>query len=43
MISPVRVYVDLMSQPARAAYIFCKAAGIPHQIIPVRIVNGDTR
>ena len=40
---PVRVYVDLMSQPARAVYIFCKATGIPHQIIPLRIVNGDTR
>jgi len=40
---PVKVYLDLMSQPARALYIFCKVSGIQHEIVPVRILKGDTK
>ena len=36
---PVKVYLDLMSQPARAMYIFCKATGIQHEIVPIRILK----
>ena len=36
---PVKVYLDLMSQPARAMYIFCKATGIQHEIVPIRIIK----
>eukprot|EP00088_Acartia_fossae_P010720 TRINITY_DN1536_c0_g1_i11.p1 TRINITY_DN1536_c0_g1~~TRINITY_DN1536_c0_g1_i11.p1 ORF type:complete len:252 (-),score=60.52 TRINITY_DN1536_c0_g1_i11:4-720(-) len=39
----LKVYLDLMSQPARAMYIFCKATGIQHEIVPVRILQGDTK
>merc|ERR1712002_933825 len=39
----LKVYADLMSQPARAVVIFCRAAGIPHQHVPVRITAGDTK
>jgi len=40
---PVKVYLDLMSQPARAMYIFCKATGIQHEIVPIRILKGDNK
>lgn len=39
----VRVFADLMSQPARATVIFCRVAGIEHKHVPIRITNGDTR
>merc|ERR1712154_690331 len=39
----LKVFADLMSQPARAMVIFCRAAGIPHEHVPVRITAGDTK
>eukprot|EP00092_Neocalanus_flemingeri_P034310 GFUD01037313.1.p1 GENE.GFUD01037313.1~~GFUD01037313.1.p1 ORF type:complete len:239 (+),score=80.54 GFUD01037313.1:147-863(+) len=39
----VKVFADLMSQPARAVVIFCRAAGIPHEHVNVRITAGDTK
>jgi len=39
--SGVKVFADLMSQPARAVVIFCRAAGIQHEHVPIRIGNGD--
>jgi len=39
----LKVYVDLMSQPARSIIIFCRAAGIQHQQMGVRITAGDTK
>ena len=39
----LKVFADLMSQPARAVVIFCRAAGIPHEHVNVRITAGDTK
>lgn len=39
----MKVFADLMSQPARAVVIFCRAAGIPHEHVNVRITAGDTK
>jgi len=39
----LKVFADVMSQPARAVVIFCRAAGIQHEHVPLRIANGDTR
>ena len=35
----VRVFADMLSQPARAVTIFCCAAHIPHQVIRIRVVQ----
>jgi len=37
------VFADLMSQPARAVTIFCRAANIQHELVNVRITAGDTK
>jgi len=39
----VKVLADLMSQPARALVIFCRASGIAHEHVPIRITAGDTK
>ena len=39
----VRLFADMLSQPARAVAIFCSAARIPHEMIRVRVGRGDTR
>ena len=39
----VRVFADMLSQPARAVTIFCSAARIPHEVVRVRVGRGDTR
>ena len=39
----VRVFADMLSQPARAVTIFCCAAHIPHQLVRLRVGRGDTR
>ena len=39
----MRVFADMLSQPARAVTIFCCAAGIPHEVVRVRVGRGDTR
>ncbi len=33
----VKVFVDLLSQPSRAALLFCKAANIPHELVNTSI------
>jgi glutathione S-transferase len=40
---PVTLFLDLMSQPCRAVYMFVKAAGIPHIVSPVIIHKGQMR
>ena len=37
------MFADLMSQPARAVVIFCRAAGIPHEHVNVRINAGENK
>ena len=39
----VQVFADLMSQPARAVVIFCRAAAIPHQHVNIKIAAGETK
>ena len=39
----VKVFADMLSQPARAVTIFCSAARIPHEVVSVRVGRGDTR
>jgi len=39
----LKVFADLMSQPARAVAIFCRAANIQHELVPVRITAGDNK
>ena len=39
----LKIFGDLMSQPARAVAIFCRAAEIPHQLVKVRITAGETK
>ena len=39
----MKVFADLMSQPARAVIIFCRAAGIPHEHVNIRINAGDNK
>lgn len=39
----LKVFADLMSQPARAVTIFCRAANIQHELVNVRITAGDTK
>merc|ERR1711971_485876 len=39
----LKVFADLMSQPARAVTIFCRAANIKHELVNVRITAGDTK
>lgn len=37
----LKVFGDLMSQPARAVVLFCRAAGINHEHVPIRVANGE--
>ena len=39
----LKIFCNLMSQPARAVAIFCRAAVIPHELVKVRITAGDTK
>jgi len=39
----VKIFADLMSQPSRAIVIFCRAAGIEHQLVPIRIMKGENK
>jgi len=34
---PIKLYVDFISQPARAVVAFCKVNNIPHEIVEVRV------
>jgi len=40
---PVTIYADLVSQPSRALVVFCRAAGIPHEVKITRIARGEHR
>ncbi len=42
MSKPLKLYYDLMSQPARALYMFLKLNKIPHELCPVSIGKGET-
>ena len=35
----LKVFADLMSQPARAVTIFCRAANIQHELVNVRRIK----
>ena len=39
----LKIFADLMSQPARAVAILCRAAAIPHELVKVRITAGDNK
>ena len=39
----LKIFADLMSQPARAVTIFCRAADIKHELVNIRITAGDTK
>jgi hypothetical protein len=41
MAAPLTLYVDMMSQPARAIYWFCKSNSIPHQLKILNIAKGE--
>lgn len=40
MSKPIKFYNDLMSQPARALYIFLKLTKIPYENCPIAIRKG---
>jgi len=37
----VKIFADLMSQPSRATVIFCRAAGIKHELVTTRIAQQE--
>ncbi|XP_067933584.1 glutathione S-transferase theta-1-like [Watersipora subatra] len=37
----LKAYIDLMSQPSRAVFIFLKYTKIPHTIVPVALRKGE--
>lgn len=39
---PIQLYIDLISQPARAVLAFCKLNNIPIQIHEIRVLQGET-
>eukprot|EP00088_Acartia_fossae_P010719 TRINITY_DN1536_c0_g1_i10.p1 TRINITY_DN1536_c0_g1~~TRINITY_DN1536_c0_g1_i10.p1 ORF type:complete len:239 (-),score=55.43 TRINITY_DN1536_c0_g1_i10:4-720(-) len=39
----VKVYLDFLSQPSRAMYIFCKATGIQHEIVLISTMREETK
>jgi len=43
MAVPVKVYVDLLSQPCRAVSWFCNANSIPHTLNFIRLNKGEHR
>lgn len=36
----ITAYIDLMTQPSRALYMFLKHTKIPHKIVPVALRKG---
>lgn len=43
MSKPIKFYYDLMSQPARALYIFLKITNIPFEQCPVALRKGKMK
>lgn len=41
MSKPLKFYYDLMSQPARALYMFLNLNGIPHEPCRIDIAEGN--
>ena len=39
----LKIFADLMSQPARAVAIFCRAASVPHELVQIRITAGENK
>ena len=39
----LKVFADLMSQPARAVTIFCRAANIQHELVNVRRIRSNLK
>ena len=37
--APVKVLLDVLSQPSRALLIFCRASGLPHEFINTSIAK----
>ena len=37
----LKIFADLMSQPSRAVVLFCRAAKVPHEFKPIRLVKGE--
>ncbi|XP_067934764.1 glutathione S-transferase theta-1-like [Watersipora subatra] len=37
----LKAYVDLVSQPSRAVFMFLKISKIPHSIVPVALMKGE--
>ncbi|KAL7836958.1 hypothetical protein AOLI_G00282420 [Acnodon oligacanthus] len=42
-ISPVKVYLDILSQPSRAVLIFLRHTGIPHTVQTVALRRGEQK
>ena len=40
---PIKLYVDFISQPARAVVAFCKVNNIPHETIEVRVSKSQQK
>lgn len=40
-VTPVKLYVDLLSQPCRALYILFKITKLPHQLCEVALAKGE--
>jgi hypothetical protein len=38
-----KLYVDMMSQPSRAVLLFCRLNDIPHEVVSIRLANGEHR
>lgn len=42
-LKPIRIYLDLMSQPSRSVLWFCKLTSIPHEVKLIQITKGEQK